>query len=298
MRMRLLGAAAAVLLLGLGSARAEGELHIYNWGDHTSPKLIEKFEKTYDVKLGGAQAKLYHFKEVKQDYKFRPVENCYYRTLHPQPEYDDKGDVKELTAKDKELLKYPPALRDKVNVDTKKLSKQEKADLETLKGVYPRLPGYYAEPDVLRNNAMAEVYTKVPTKEAKKKTDDDVVLPSDRQEVVVIVILGILAAFALPRFMNLEQKARIASLSGVEGGLRGFRSFRVARAMFGGQQGADRHQIIAGIKTLADLTDILAGTARIGSNSFAIGGSRTRSGAAIIASDDANNKIAPLRPVI
>jgi MSHA pilin protein MshA len=38
--------------------------------------------------------------------------------------------------------------------------------------------------------------------------------------VVVIVILGILAAFALPRFMNLEQKARIASLSGVEGGLR------------------------------------------------------------------------------
>jgi MSHA pilin protein MshA len=38
--------------------------------------------------------------------------------------------------------------------------------------------------------------------------------------VVVIVILGILAAFALPRFMGLEQRARIASLSGVEGGLR------------------------------------------------------------------------------
>src|SRR6185312_12179488 len=38
--------------------------------------------------------------------------------------------------------------------------------------------------------------------------------------VVVIVILGILAAFALPRFMNLESRARIASLSGVEGGLR------------------------------------------------------------------------------
>jgi MSHA pilin protein MshA len=38
--------------------------------------------------------------------------------------------------------------------------------------------------------------------------------------VVVIVILGILAAFALPRFMGLEKNARIASLSGVEGGLR------------------------------------------------------------------------------
>src|SRR5262249_13963255 len=38
--------------------------------------------------------------------------------------------------------------------------------------------------------------------------------------VVVIVILGILAAFALPRFMGLERNARIASLSGLEGGLR------------------------------------------------------------------------------
>jgi MSHA pilin protein MshA len=38
--------------------------------------------------------------------------------------------------------------------------------------------------------------------------------------VVVIVILGILAAFALPRFMGLERNARLASLSGVEGALR------------------------------------------------------------------------------
>lgn len=38
--------------------------------------------------------------------------------------------------------------------------------------------------------------------------------------VVVIVVLGILAAFALPRFMGLERNARIASLAGVEGGLR------------------------------------------------------------------------------
>ena len=28
-----------------------GELHIYNWGDYTSPELIEKFENEYDVKV-------------------------------------------------------------------------------------------------------------------------------------------------------------------------------------------------------------------------------------------------------
>jgi MSHA pilin protein MshA len=38
--------------------------------------------------------------------------------------------------------------------------------------------------------------------------------------VVVIVILGILAAFALPKFMGLEKQARIASLRALEGTLR------------------------------------------------------------------------------
>ena len=38
--------------------------------------------------------------------------------------------------------------------------------------------------------------------------------------VVVIVILGILSAFALPRFMGLEGKARGASTSALEGSLR------------------------------------------------------------------------------
>src|SRR5262245_15585806 len=38
--------------------------------------------------------------------------------------------------------------------------------------------------------------------------------------VVVIVILGILAAFALPRFLGLEQQARIASVRALEGTLR------------------------------------------------------------------------------
>jgi MSHA pilin protein MshA len=38
--------------------------------------------------------------------------------------------------------------------------------------------------------------------------------------VVVIVILGILAAFALPRFMGLESQARIAALNGMAGSIR------------------------------------------------------------------------------
>lgn len=38
--------------------------------------------------------------------------------------------------------------------------------------------------------------------------------------VVVIVILGILAATALPRFVNLTNDARVAALNGLAGGLR------------------------------------------------------------------------------
>ncbi|MGE3873182.1 MAG: extracellular solute-binding protein [Parvibaculaceae bacterium] len=32
-------------------AAAEGELHIYNWGNYTNPDLIKKFEETYKVKV-------------------------------------------------------------------------------------------------------------------------------------------------------------------------------------------------------------------------------------------------------
>ncbi|MEO5657582.1 MAG: type II secretion system protein [Nitrospiria bacterium] len=39
--------------------------------------------------------------------------------------------------------------------------------------------------------------------------------------VVVIVILGILAAFAVPRYIALQAQARIAAVNGLAGGLRG-----------------------------------------------------------------------------
>ena len=48
--------------------------------------------------------------------------------------------------------------------------------------------------------------------------------------VVVIVILGLLAATALPRFINLTTDARQASLAGVAGGLRS--AIALARAQY------------------------------------------------------------------
>lgn len=39
--------------------------------------------------------------------------------------------------------------------------------------------------------------------------------------IVVIVILGILAATALPRFVNIGTDARVAAVNGIAGGLRG-----------------------------------------------------------------------------
>jgi len=52
MRRHVLGlAGAAALMMSAASAMAGGELHIYNWGDYTNPKLIEKFTKETGIKV-------------------------------------------------------------------------------------------------------------------------------------------------------------------------------------------------------------------------------------------------------
>jgi spermidine/putrescine transport system substrate-binding protein len=51
MSRKLMAAVSTAALLWAVPALAGGELHIYNWGDYTNPKLIEKFSKTYDVKV-------------------------------------------------------------------------------------------------------------------------------------------------------------------------------------------------------------------------------------------------------
>lgn len=40
---------ASCLAFAAGAAQAEGELNIYNWGNYTSPEMIEKFEQEYDI---------------------------------------------------------------------------------------------------------------------------------------------------------------------------------------------------------------------------------------------------------
>jgi len=52
MKRKLLGlAGAAALVLSALPAMAGGELHIYNWGDYTNPKLIDKFTKETGIKV-------------------------------------------------------------------------------------------------------------------------------------------------------------------------------------------------------------------------------------------------------
>ncbi len=45
------GVAGLVLACGITKASADGVLNIYNWGNYTNPKLIEKFEKEHNIKV-------------------------------------------------------------------------------------------------------------------------------------------------------------------------------------------------------------------------------------------------------
>jgi len=56
--------------------------------------------------------------------------------------------------------------------------------------------------------------------------------------VVVIVILGLLAATALPRFVNITGDARLASVNGVAGGLRSAAALAKAQYLVTGSSSA------------------------------------------------------------
>ena len=51
MMLRMIGLVAAAMAFVAHPAWADGELHIFNWGDYTNPELIAKFEKAYNVKV-------------------------------------------------------------------------------------------------------------------------------------------------------------------------------------------------------------------------------------------------------
>ena len=70
--------------------------------------------------------------------------------------------------------------------------------------------------------------------------------------IVVIVILGILAATALPRFINIQSDARAAAVQGVAGGLRGALAVVQAKWQVAGGSGVSS-------VTMADGTAVAVG---------------------------------------
>lgn len=73
--------------------------------------------------------------------------------------------------------------------------------------------------------------------------------------VVVIAILAALAAIALPRYINLSQDARIASVNGVAGGLRAAVAVVQARYVTNGNMTATTVTMLDGT-----VVDVAAGT--------------------------------------
>ena len=82
--------------------------------------------------------------------------------------------------------------------------------------------------------------------------------------IVVIVILGILAATALPRFINVQSDARAAAVQGSAGGLRGALALVQAKWQIAGGSGVSS-------VTMADGTSVLVG-ATTGFPTAALGG--------------------------
>lgn len=81
--------------------------------------------------------------------------------------------------------------------------------------------------------------------------------------VVVIVILGILAATALPRFVSLSVNARISAVNGVAGGLRSAVALAQARYMATGDPAATTVALVGGTPPTATVnagTGIPTGT--------------------------------------
>ena len=80
--------------------------------------------------------------------------------------------------------------------------------------------------------------------------------------VAVIVLLGILAVTALPRFVNLQTDARGAVLDGVRGAVQGATAQVYAKSLIGGTEGnATGNVDIGGGNTVATVFGYPAGTA-------------------------------------
>ena len=72
--------------------------------------------------------------------------------------------------------------------------------------------------------------------------------------IVVIVILGILSAVAIPKFVNLADDARDAAASGIGAAIAGGSALNAASCLLGGSKPCEK--IIAGCTNLSTLTAI------------------------------------------
>ena len=79
--------------------------------------------------------------------------------------------------------------------------------------------------------------------------------------VVVIVILGILSAFAVPRFANLRGEARSAAVNGMSGGLRSAVGVAKVKYQVVGNMAATKVDLDGTSVTVAASTGVPAGSA-------------------------------------
>lgn len=70
--------------------------------------------------------------------------------------------------------------------------------------------------------------------------------------VVVITILGILAAFAIPRFAGLEQSARIAAINGLAGSVRAAASLAHSVALVNGNTASESVSLEGQVVTMTN----------------------------------------------
>lgn len=75
--------------------------------------------------------------------------------------------------------------------------------------------------------------------------------------IVVIVILGILAATALPRFINVATDARIAAMNGVAGGMRS--AVALAQSRYVATGNTTSTTVTMGVGTATATVDVAAG---------------------------------------
>lgn len=78
--------------------------------------------------------------------------------------------------------------------------------------------------------------------------------------IVVIVILGILAATALPRFINVSTDARVSAVEGIAGGLRGAVGLVQARYFATGSSAATTVDMNGTFVDVAPVSGIPLGT--------------------------------------